>query len=84
MSHSKMQKRGYSLYVEEWNPNVKKYINECGVCGRKGYSPVIEEEGFCDEHIRRIAYQELKKTLTKLELDEYGRCATCARLQDKK
>ncbi len=84
MSHSKNTKRGFSLYVEVWNPNVKKYVNECKICGRKGYSPVLEAEGFCDDHINGVAYNELTKTLEKLELDEWGRCSVCAALQDKK
>ena len=46
MSHSKVTKRGYSLYVEKWNPSAKKYINICAVCGHKGYSPVIERDEF--------------------------------------
>lgn len=48
MSHSKVTKRGYSLYIEKWNPSAKKYINICAVCGHKGYSPVIERDDFCD------------------------------------
>ena len=27
MSHSKYNKRGKSLYLDNWNPNAKKYIN---------------------------------------------------------
>ncbi len=82
MSHSKQTKRGRSLYIEVWNPSAKKYINVCKVCGRKGYSPVLEMEGFCDEIKNRAIYSELKKTLQMLPLDEYGRCENCARLQD--
>ena len=37
MSHSKYNKRGHSLYLDNWNPNAKKYINECKMCGYKGY-----------------------------------------------
>ena len=29
MSHSKHTKRGYSLYIENWNRSAKKYINIC-------------------------------------------------------
>ena len=85
MSHSKFTKRGKSLYLENWNPAAKKYINVCKICGHKGYSPVIEEEGFCDEKLENGAiYSALKRTLTKLELDELGRCEICAKLQDGK
>lgn len=83
MSHSKYTKRGYSLYIDEWNRSAKKYINTCVVCGHKGYSPVIEQEDFCDGPENMIIYKELKKTLGKQELDELGRCKDCARVQDR-
>ena len=92
MSHSKYNKRGQSLYLDNWNPNAKKYINECKVCGYKGYSPTIEQPNFLDERdkdpvtftINKAIYEELTKTFSVLELDEYGRCIVCARIQDKK
>ena len=43
MSHSKHTKRGFSLYIEKWNPSAKKYINTCALCGKSGYSPSLEE-----------------------------------------
>ncbi len=78
MSHSKHTKRDYSIYIEKWDKSAKKYINTCVICGHKGYSPVVEEEGF-----DKVTFKELSKTLRKLELDEYGRCIYCARVQDK-
>ncbi|MBO4920721.1 MAG: hypothetical protein J5372_02275 [Lachnospiraceae bacterium] len=64
MSHSKHTKRGYSIYLEKWNPSAKKYINTCVISGSKGYSPVIEE------NLRDTPeYRELTKTLPKMELD---------------
>lgn len=84
MSHGKNTKRGYSLYLERWNPSAKKYINTCKICGFRGYSPVIEQEGFCDNPPNGVIYAELSKTLPKLQLDEFGRCENCARTQDKK
>ena len=84
MSHSKFNRRGRSLYLESWNPSTKKYINTCKVCGHQGYSPVIEEEGFCDQQINRVIYAELKQTYTKLALDEFGRCEYCAKVLDRK
>ncbi len=83
MSHSKKTKRGYSLYIENWNASAKKYINTCAICGHKGYSPVIEWEGFADTLIKEAINRELTKTLKKLELDEQGRCKDCARIQDR-
>ena len=77
MSHSKHTKKGYSIYVEIWHKSAKKYINTCALCGCKGYSPVIENADF-DKTVRN----ELMKTLPKMELDEFGRCIDCARVQD--
>ena len=84
MSHSKMTKRGRSLYLEQWNPNAKKYINTCKICGHRGYSPVIEQEDFCNEPLNGVIYSELKSTFTVLPLDELGRCEMCAKAQDSK
>lgn len=83
MSHSKVTKRGRSLYVEKWNPSAKKYINTCVLCGHKGYSPVIEQDDFCNTLENTAVYMELSKTLNKLELDSLERCEECARIQDK-
>ena len=43
MSHSKTTKKGYSLYIEKWNPKAKRYINTCALCGKQGYNPSIEQ-----------------------------------------
>ena len=83
MSHSKTTKKGYSLYIEKCNPKAKKYINTCALCGKQGYNPSIEQEGFIDDAERRAIYIELKKTLSALPLDDYGRCADCAKRMDK-
>ena len=84
MSHSKMTKRGRSLYIERWNPAAKNFIHTCVLCGCKGYSPSIEEDGFCDDSTRRAIHAELTKLFSPLPLDEWGRCEACARLQDGK
>ncbi|MBR6026431.1 MAG: hypothetical protein IK065_02400 [Neisseriaceae bacterium] len=86
MSHSKHTKRGFSLYIECWNRSAKKYINCCAICGYRGYSPVIEVDGFFDEDgkwfaTNKVIYKELTKTLPKLPLDKLGRCECCAKAQ---
>lgn len=88
MSHSKKIKRGNSLYVERWNKSAKKFINVCAVCGKTGYSPTLDEEGFIhpspnvtDFKHRAIAV-ELSAVYQPLPLDGLGRCETCARLMD--
>lgn len=83
MSHSKHTKRGYSIYIENWNKSAKKYINSCILCGCKGYSPVIEYEDFGATLENKAIFKELTKTLHRLEIDEFGRCIDCARVQDK-
>lgn len=82
MSHSKYTKRGYSLYIENWNRSAKKYINTCVICGHKGYSPVIEQEDFCNSLQKKAIYEELSKILCKMQLDELGRCEFCTKAQD--
>ena len=79
MSHSKQTKRGFFLYPESRNKSAKKYVNTCAICGKRGYSPVIEAEDFPDWVVRR----ELTATLPPMGLDELGRCADCARVQEK-
>ena len=83
VSHSKMTKRGFSLYLERWSPSAKKYINICRICGHKGYSPVIEQNGFCSDRRNTAIYEELTKTLRVMALDRLGRCEICARVQDR-
>ena len=91
MSHSKHTKRGNSLYVDNWNPAAKKFINTCALCGAQGYAPSIDEEGFVydsagnlqnPEH--RTIRAELQKILNPLPIDHLGRCSICAARMDKK
>ena len=34
--------------------------------------------------VNKAIYEELTKSFSVLELDEFGRCETCAKIQDKK
>lgn len=79
MSHSKFNKKGFSLYIQKFNPESTKYINTCSICGRKGYNPSIDCDGFDNDSIRRVMRKELKKSFSMLPLDNYGRCADCAK-----
>ena len=78
MSHSKFSKKGISLYIKKINPESKKYINTCVICGATGYSPSIDCVGFDEDPIRQIVRKELKRTYPMLSLDDYGRCLDCA------
>lgn len=81
MSHSKVSKRGRSLYVDNWNPSAKKYINTCILCGTKGYSPSIEDTDFCYDLEHQAIYAELTRAFPcALDVDSYGRCEKCAKL----
>ena len=79
MSHSKLTRRGRSLYLEKWNPSAKKYICTCALCGKQGYSPAILEPDFVSapgklQNLERYAIrEELIKTLCALPLDA-GTC----------
>ena len=73
MSHSKFRKKGQSLYIDNWNPSAKKYVHVCYLCGRKGYSPAIEEDDFLTTLERKAIYKELTRILdSALELDSFG------------
>ena len=82
MSHSKFRKRGQSLYISHWNSAAQKYIHSCYLCGKKGYSPAIKETDFLTTLERQAIYKELTRTFdSALELDSFGRCSECAKLQ---
>lgn len=88
MSHSKLNKPRYSIYLNKWNPSAKKYINICSICGSQGYSPVILDKGFYDRRPNvhsenRAIYKELTRTLKPLPLDTLGRYEVCSKAQDK-
>ena len=90
MSHSKMTKRGKSLFVESWNPKAKKFINECVLCGKRGFAPSVLEEGFVHPSPNETNFEhhairaELSAILSPLALDSLGRCEVCAKNMDKK
>lgn len=88
MSHSKLTKRGRSLYLDKWNPSAKKYVNVCKICGSQGYNPVILETDFYDKRPnvyskKRAIYEELTRILKPLPLDSMDRCEICAKIQEQ-
>lgn len=89
MSHSKKTKRGHSLYVEKWNASAKNYVNTCKLCGKQGYNPSIEEDGFLHpsptvtDYKHCAIYTELTTIYQPLPLDSLGRCEQCAKVMDK-
>lgn len=90
MSHDKFIKRGKSLYIDNWNPSAKKFINTCSVCGAQGYAPGIDEDGFVFNNAgkthnfeHKAIHEELKRIFKPLAVDSLGRCSDCARRMDK-
>ena len=72
------------MYINNWNPSAKKYINTCLICGKQGYSPAIEEDDFIDGLERKVTYVELKKMFSSaVSLDSLGRCEECIKRMDK-
>ena len=92
MSHSKMTKRGRSRYVESSNPDAKRFINICALCGKQGYRPSIADAGFDGDSsvlrhrdfVHSAIYAELSRMMEPLALDRLGRCEHCAALMDRK
>jgi len=78
MSHSKINKRGRSQYVERWNPRAKRFVVSCALCGHTGFSPSILEKGFAKTFERQAIVQYLQSVLKPLHLDRFGRCSVCA------
>ena len=89
MSHSKMTKRGRSLYVEKWNPSAKRFIKSCSVCGDVGYDPGIENSGFIHpsenkvDYEHRAIYTQLTSIYKPIYLDDLGRCSSCRAAMEK-
>ena len=91
MSHSKITKRGKSLYIEKWNPSAKRFINTCVLCGAQGYHPGVDDDGFVYDNAKKVVNSEHRAIRTKLHevleplaLDDLGRCQDCAQIMDKK
>lgn len=90
MSHSKMTKRGRSRYVESDNPDAKRFINTCVLCGKQGYRPSIADAGFTGDSsalrnknfVHSAIYAELSRMMEPLALDGLGRCEACAAVMD--
>ena len=84
-----MNKRGQSLFLDKWNKSAKRFIVTCAICGKQGYAPSIDEDGFVHSsesvtnYEHRAIWAELTATYSPLPLDELGRCEICASLTDK-
>jgi len=70
-------------FLEHINPKAKRFLNTCSHCGRQGYRPSIEEEGFGEDGKRRFMRKVLQRHYGPLPLDESGRCEVCVGLARK-
>lgn len=57
-------------------PKLKKWINECLCCHKKGYKPNMP-----DKISDGMATYFIKKYFEPLELDENGLCSICSEIQ---
>ena len=80
MSHSKIEKRGKSLYLDTWNPSAKRFIVSCVSCGATGFSITVLKSDFGSSLEKEAIKRALERAMQPLPLDAQGRCETCAKL----
>ena len=90
------KRRGQSFYAEVLNPNAKKFLNHCNLCGRVGLKPeassidydVIRDDKTIkynqkwDKLTQKIAIRSLQKVYEPLPLDKFGHCEICAKASE--
>ena len=62
-------------------PEFLKWINQCQICGSKGYKPEMPE------HIggkNSLAAYSIRKYFKPFEVDESGLCLECSRVYNQK
>ncbi len=78
MSHSKLTKRGRSHYLEVFNPEAKRFVVQCVLCGTTGFAPGVLAPDFADSPVRKVVVLKLQEVLEPLALNEAGQCEDCA------
>ena len=63
-------------YINKF-PNLKKWINECICCHRKGYNPKLPDEIFKE---KTYATYYIKKYFKPLYVNDKGLCEVCSKL----
>lgn len=56
-------------------PQLKKWINECTLCHKKGYSPLMPQKITTVDGSLEVYY--IKKYFSPLPLSENGMCEQC-------
>lgn len=67
-------------YIDTF-PNLRKWINECVCCHRKGYKPELPETISIVEGAQDVFY--LKKYFKPLSINEQGLCEVCEKILNK-
>lgn len=66
-----MKTREAEKFLEQ-NPKMRRWVNECVMCHRKGYKPETPEATN-----RFLLLYKLRHSFEMLELDENGMCEQC-------
>ena len=72
----KRQNKGEE-YINKF-PKLKKWINECSCCHKKGYKPELPEKISTVEGSLDVYY--IKKYFLPLKLNEEGYCLQCEKI----
>lgn len=64
-------------YIKAY-PKLKKWINECLYCHKKGYNPSIPDKITTVDGSLEVYY--IKKYFQPLSLDKNGLCLQCAKI----
>jgi hypothetical protein len=77
-----MRHRKPPRYVSAYNPDTKRFINTCSVCGQQGYAPQVLESNFVTDLVRQAMRDVLVRNYQPMPLDELGRCVECRRVAE--
>jgi len=86
------KRRGQSFYAEFLDPSSKKFLNQCGMCGRVGLSPraldsdfdMVQEQKTVKRDVKGAKLRQkavvdiLRRDYDPLPLDKLGHCDMCA------
>lgn len=64
-------------YIDTF-PKLKKWINECSACNRKGYDPNMPKKITTIDGSQEVYF--IKKYFKPFTVNENGLCATCEKL----
>ena len=65
-------------YINQF-PQLKKWINECICCHKKGYKPNMPDKIFANDFSLEVYF--IKKYYKPLVLNEEGLCEVCSKIR---